>query len=159
MVSGKIHVPVDHQQHCHPPQLFHLQLCLHQPWPPVCYQVPPDVQRQSQSQEGKDGDSSLLGSVSLPCSSHVDEWLQNWQEWRLGLCMRFSLRQCTTVCIVLISELTHYISYLACLGLGFFIPLIHHPDHPDTGEIYICIYRYSTMTSSGYNLLFSLYII
>ena len=73
MVSGEIDVPVDHQQRCDPPQLFHLQLCLRQPGPALCYQVPADIQRQSQPQEGEDGDSPLLGSLSLPRPPHVDE--------------------------------------------------------------------------------------
>ena len=45
MVDGEVHVPVGHQQRCHPPQLFHLQLRLRQPGPTDGYKVPPDIQR------------------------------------------------------------------------------------------------------------------
>ena len=100
MVAGKTHVPVDHQQRCDPPQLFDLQLCLRQPWPTLCYQVPADIQRQIQPQEGQDGDSSLLGPLSLPRTPHVDEWPENWEGWRLWLYMPVSLQECTIVCII-----------------------------------------------------------
>ena len=85
MVSGEIHVHVDHQQRCDPPQLFNLQLCLRQPRPPVCHQVPADIQRQIQPQEGKAGHCSLLGPLSLPRPAHVDPRHQNCRERRLRL--------------------------------------------------------------------------